>query len=182
MNPRIAKLPTYKNIPIVFFASIDKHGIPDFKITDEEKRMRCAKEKLCWICGELLTPPWICFVGGPASCKSGIFSDGPLHDECARDSMELCPWLLGRMDYAPTASFRTDRHEKEIRFTGDVLKAEGMDVGEPGRQHKAPDRIGIYRTFGYEIVLLKIREDFGSWFFKAFAGNIEWRDRLQRKP
>lgn len=169
MNPRIAKLKTYKGIPIVFFATIDKKGIPDFKVTDEEKRMRCGKEHLCWICGEPLTMP-ICFIGGPHSVAQGTFTDGPMHAECAADSMEMCPWLLGRMDYAPPESFKMDRHNRPVRFVTGAARPEMV---------KSPDRVAIYKCLGFDILILPLQGGRCAWFFKAFTAlSVDFRDRI----
>jgi hypothetical protein len=170
MNPRIAKLPTYKGIPIVFFASIDKNGVPDFKITDEDKRRRCATECLCWICGDSLTQP-ICFIGGPRGCEAGLFTDGPMHENCAYDAMEMCPWLCGRMDYAQ--HFNLDRHAKPVT------------LATTGRTHQAPDKVGIYFCYGFDVVdipPMPQRGFLGCWLFKAYRPTrLIWRDRKPRQ-
>ncbi len=154
MNQRIEKLPKWKGFPIPFFVTYTKDGIPDFKVINEDNRVRCAKEKLCWICGEPLDPNVICFVSGPVSISQGCFTDGPMHEECARDSMELCPFLHGDMGYA--TDFRLDRHEKKIEFQF------------PQRINVPPEYMGLYKTTGFDPLIVRRPSDgWACWLFKA---------------
>jgi len=157
MHSRVAKLPQYKGIPIPFNATYRTDGTPDFKVVNEENRWRCANERLCWICGEPLEY-WIVFVGGPRSCENRLFIDGPMHEECALDAVEICPFLAGRMDYAKT--FDLSKHDPALKLEERV-------------SHPPPEKIGLYKTRGFEVKTAR-----NSWFF--FAGKakqITWVDR-----
>ncbi len=94
MPKRIANLPRDpdRGYPVPFFvAYID--GKPDFRIADDEKRLRCIKEKLCWICGEKLGH-YIGFVIGPMCTINRISTEPPMHRDCANYSVRVCPFLL----------------------------------------------------------------------------------------
>ena len=171
MNERIERLPKYKGFPIPFFATTMKDGTPDFKIIHQENRILCAMERRCWVCGEGLEY-WITFVGGPVSTKYRTYNDGPMHPECARDSMEICPFLLGQMDYAD--NFRPDLHEDPQR----INFVTGYDR-RPEQKKNPPERLALLLCRGFKILN---KPEIHTWFFKADnPKSIEWRDRKLRK-
>jgi hypothetical protein len=94
MPERIKNLPhdPERDYPVPFFvAYID--GKPDFRIADDEKRRRCIKERLCWICGERLGR-YLVFVIGPMCSVNRISAEPPMHRDCAEYSARVCPFLL----------------------------------------------------------------------------------------
>ena len=156
---RLAARPQWKGLPIPFFVTMRTDGTPDFKLVNEANRERCARERLCWVCGQTLDY-WIVFVGGPLSWKNRLFLDGPLHPECAEASFTLCPFLLGRTDYGALSDM--SRHDERIQLR------EQQDVAPP------PDRMCIYKTRGYR---RSGRPD--SWLFLAApAVSVTWRERV----
>lgn len=101
-NPREVPVPErMKHLPL------DPRGYPEFfiglrspegkhlfTVNDTTKQMQCVKQDLCEICGKkLLRGRW--FIGGPLSAfhKEGVFSDAPMHDECAHYALTVCPYL-----------------------------------------------------------------------------------------
>lgn len=132
INERVARLPKWRGIPVPFFVTWREDGVPDFKVVSESNRMKCATERLCWICGEKLLA-WVVFIGGPASAKSRLYVDGPMHDECARDAVKLCPFLAGRTDYAKEISLEKHAPTTEIRHT----RTENV---------VAPEEVVLYKT------------------------------------
>lgn len=94
MPDRIAALPQdpERHYPVPFFVA-SVNGKPDFRIADEEKRIRCVKERLCWICGEKLGR-YIVFVIGPMCAINRISAEPPMHRDCAEYSVRVCPFLL----------------------------------------------------------------------------------------
>jgi hypothetical protein len=94
MPKRIAALPRdpLRGYPVPFFvAQID--GQYDFRIADEQKRIRCIQERLCWICGQPFGR-YLSFVIGPMCAVNRISADPPMHRECAEYSVKVCPFLL----------------------------------------------------------------------------------------
>jgi hypothetical protein len=170
MNPRLEKLPKWKGFPVPFFVTWRVDNIPDFKVVNEANRVRCAKENLCWICGERLDY-WIFFIGGPHACAHGLFVDGPMHRECANDAMAICPFLIGTMDYA--THFDMSKIPHEVRFTGGETRAVSQIP---------PEKVGLLRTRGFDILLVQHPRDpkAATWFFKVKnVSEITWRDRVQ---
>jgi|GEM_PF-2807463 hypothetical protein len=167
MNPRVAKLPQYKGFPVPYFARIRMDGTPDFKITDEGKRQRCAIERRCWICGGLLGH-YTAFLGGPVSVANRLFVDGPMHKDCAVDALALCPFMLGKTDYASNESFQPERHAEPIEFTR-----------ERPDQQKPPEKIGLLISRGFGIYQRRYLDGF-VWFFQPFSPDAEpvlWQER-----
>lgn len=83
-----------RGYPIPANVLIDNEGNPHFTINDHTIRRKHIKEQLCAICGKkLLRGRWS--VGGPASSltEDGVFYDSPLHYECARYALQVCPYL-----------------------------------------------------------------------------------------
>jgi hypothetical protein len=70
-----------------------KTGEYDFRILDQQVRLKALKEKKCTISGELLLPGEYWFIGGPASFSGRLFVDGPMRYEAAEFSMKTCPYL-----------------------------------------------------------------------------------------
>lgn len=94
MPERIKNLPRdpERGYPVPFFVAwID--GKADFRIADDEKRVRCVKERLCWICGEKLGR-YLAFVIGPMCAINRISAEPPMHRDCAEYSARVCPFLL----------------------------------------------------------------------------------------
>lgn len=83
-----------RGYPVPFNALIDRNGQPHFAINPEEKRQAILRNDLCSICGKkLLRGRWM--VGGPASAfhKDGAYNDPPVHHECGRYALQVCPYL-----------------------------------------------------------------------------------------
>jgi hypothetical protein len=94
MPRRIENLPTEpeRGYPVPFFVAYI-NGKADFRIADNEKRVRCIREHLCWICGEKLGK-YLGFVIGPMCAVNRISAEPPMHRECAEYSVQVCPFLL----------------------------------------------------------------------------------------
>jgi len=69
----------------------DNDGEPAFAVLDPQRVLRSLCDRLCGICGQALDY-WIAFVGGDLSLKNQLFGV-PLHEECARYAMRVCPYL-----------------------------------------------------------------------------------------
>lgn len=83
-----------RGYPIPVNVLVDKTGKPHFTINDDEKRQVHLRKKQCPICGgALLRGRWT--VGGPASAfmEDGAYIDPPMHHECYRYAMQVCPYL-----------------------------------------------------------------------------------------
>jgi hypothetical protein len=62
---------------------------------DCRKQERCVREKLCMICGRKLdNKKW--FIGGHRTAINRLVVDPAMHEECARYSMKVCPFLANQ--------------------------------------------------------------------------------------
>jgi hypothetical protein len=130
---RTLKLPRYKGFPIPWMFWISKEGIPDFKVLDHHRVLRCAQERLCGICGVKLGR-YLWFVGGKVSCEHHSFLDPPMHWDCADYSFSICPYLLGVTDFSQAAP-------REIGSDDLMIHSEVADS----------DVMGMYKTQSFEM-------------------------------
>lgn len=93
-----------RGYPIPFIVLIDANKRPHFTINNGDRVMIAGRKKLCGLCGEKLRGD-IALVGGPICFLSpmGAFSDPPMHAECARYAIRVCPYLA-----APSYGRRID--------------------------------------------------------------------------
>ena len=95
MPARIAALARdHRGYPIPRFIDrkADQDGKPDFRIMNGEYLVRCVKNKLCWICGDVLGRN-MTFPIGPMCAINRNTAEPPSHLECCRYSVKVCPFL-----------------------------------------------------------------------------------------
>lgn len=109
-------------------------GKPDFRVVDQEKWMHALNTRRCGICGDSLGAH-IAFVGGPLSIQNRLFTDLPMHRDCAAYALQVCPFLA-----AP-------------RFAFAKLTGEGLAVNENVSDQR-PERFGLGMTKTYRLVQL----------------------------
>jgi hypothetical protein len=83
-----------RGYPIPWGVWRDQDGRPHFTVNDEAKRISALVEDLCGLCGgRHVKRRW--FVGGPQSAfhPQGAYYDPPLHGECLRYALKVCPYL-----------------------------------------------------------------------------------------
>lgn len=100
MPERIAALPLDpRGFPVPYIVLRDEHGAPHLGANDLLLVDQVIRERRCHVCGEPLEAR-VWFVGGPASAllngAHSVYADGPLHHECLRYSMQVCPYLAHR--------------------------------------------------------------------------------------
>lgn len=87
-----------RGMPVPFVVFKDKDGKHHFKINDSSKTAKCVLGSLCTICGQRmdLDDRWL--VGGIASAfdKYGVYIDHPVHYECGKYALQVCPYLASR--------------------------------------------------------------------------------------
>lgn len=98
--PGVAELDVdERGYPIFFMIQPPPGQALDFRVMNLTNHLRCARERLCMICGRKLGY-WLTFIGGPMCLKNRVFGDGPMHRACAEYSLRVCPYLtIGSMDY-----------------------------------------------------------------------------------
>lgn len=101
--PKLAGRPRdRRGYPIPWMTQLDAHGVPDFRVTNADRWALAAKARLCAMCGDPLGRH-LAFIGGPVSFESRLFTDLPMHKECALYSIQVCPFLAApNFRYSPT--------------------------------------------------------------------------------
>jgi hypothetical protein len=91
---RLAALPVCprRRLPVPYANVITGEGTVDFAALDSTKVQHIARHRLCGICGQPLDY-WIVFLGGPRCADSRAYLDPPMHHDCARHALQLCPYL-----------------------------------------------------------------------------------------
>lgn len=99
--PRLSRRPKdERGYPIPALVFIDDAGKPDFRITDHAKWLRACAQRTCALCGEPMGRH-LAFVGGPLSHRNRVFTDLPMHKDCAEYALQVCPFLAApRFRYA----------------------------------------------------------------------------------
>lgn len=119
-----------RGLPVPYVVLIDKSGKPQFTVNDVNKSLKTVQDQLCHVCGqELVGPAW--FVGGPLSAfhPQGAFADGPMHDECAHYSLQVCPYM-GAPKYGSGMS-ALDKLGKVESLDGMFVRNNTMIPGRP---------------------------------------------------
>jgi len=68
------------------------NGRPDFRIADTDKLTRAIRSSLCWVCGQPLGR-FKALVIGPMCVVNRTSAEPPSHLECARFSVQACPFM-----------------------------------------------------------------------------------------
>lgn len=83
-----------RGFPVPYIVLRDDAGNYHFQINDSRIVESCLKWKLCSICGKALhSDMWL--IGGKLSAfhPNGAFNDPPIHYECGKFALEVCPYL-----------------------------------------------------------------------------------------
>jgi hypothetical protein len=108
----------------------DHRGYPwPFLMTDESivtmdgrKQERCVREKLCMVCGSKLDKKYWA-IGGRQTAVNRLLVDPLMHEECARYSLKVCPFLANqdmkyRKKHDPGTTMKVgvapDRHDTSL--------------------------------------------------------------------
>jgi hypothetical protein len=134
LPPRLAALPIDgRGYPVPFFVAWP-NGVPDHRIMDPAKWVRCVTEGLCWLCGQALGIP-VTFAIGPMCAVNRISSEPPQHRECAEYAVVACPFLS-----------RPHAHRREAGKPATVQSPGGTMIG------RNPGVILLWTTKAYRVV------------------------------
>lgn len=150
MPHRLVALPVFRGLPVPWTVYVDDQGVPDFKVSVEERRIECAHDRLCGLCGVRLGY-WIWFIGGELTVEHRLLFDPPMHEECARYAQAACPFISAA---DPRYSEATPRSEGAPDATTVVIPTA------PVR------RMYVMKTRGYEVAPPSARTG-GTWAFRA---------------
>jgi hypothetical protein len=96
MRSALANLPKdSRGRPIPWFVTeTNEKGEPDFVHINPRRPLDAYVRGLCWICGGPMAEGKRTFVLGPMSLFSRICTEPPMHLDCARFSVQTCPFML----------------------------------------------------------------------------------------
>ncbi len=151
----LSHLPVLDGLPVPFFIAWTAHGY-DQRIASPEQAMKCAKQRLCWICGRQLPKEGkVFFINGPVSIANRRTTEGPMHRQCATYAMRTCPFLTSAIrKYAPAHTFP----EGALRPDGDALPVK-------------PDAIGILQVGNFDWTYAK---EHSIAFIPKGSARVQW--------
>lgn len=135
------------------FTVLWKDGVPDFRVIDPQKWADALSAKRCGICGGFLGAH-IAFVGGPLSIENRLFTDLPMHRDCAIYALKTCPFLA-----APKFSYAKN-HDEQFAVNAHV-------------SINRPERFGLGMTKKFTVVSLQQGD---MALHAAPFTSIEWFD------
>lgn len=108
------------------------NGVPDFAAVDPQKWLRLYKIRGCGICGQAMHGR-VFFVGGPLCETNRLFYDHPMHEDCAKYALMVCPFLA-----IPKMAYR-----KHVGDAVSILKSVSTNK---------PDLFMLGKTKGYTLM------------------------------
>lgn len=136
----------WRGMPVPYLALIGADGEPDFRVIDELKRGIVAGGQLCQLCGQKLGRAKF-FVGGPNAAAASQYFEPPAHLECLIYAMQVCPFILGKVEHADPDKVSADHDGLALTVDSRVLPA------------RVPEWV-IVKATGYRLVKL------GSYYFQ----------------
>ena len=103
-----------RGYPIPYIVMRDKTGKAHFALNDEQLTECCITNDLCSICGlEMKGDSWM--IGGPMSTfhPQGCFIDIPVHHECGKYALQVCPYLAVTV-YNPKTDVDTLQNQEKF--------------------------------------------------------------------
>lgn len=140
-----------RGYPIPYTVQRDAQGRPDFRVVDPQIWMNAVRYKRCGICGEQLGVH-LAFVGGPACMQNRVFTDLPMHRDCATYALQVCPFLA-----APKFAYSRS-------LSGDVRVMASVSSHRPEQFGLAMSRGVELRRLGDDLVLLAAPFDSVEWW------------------
>jgi hypothetical protein len=161
---RLRRFPLWKDKYLIHYTVyVDEKGIPDFRVMNAENRAVAMATKACHLCGYSLGTEPMVFIGGPQTAEHHVFLDGPMHDDCARYAIQICPYLV-----SPTAHFSSPFRAK--------LRDAGI-VANPAVDPERPAKMALVYCRDYE--LAKVDNMIG--FHALGVSKIDW-DTIPQRP
>ncbi len=171
LPPKMRALPRDDRGYPVFFTVQPRGGMPldgkvDLRVVNAYNHQRCATERLCNVCGKPLYRT-LYFIGSPACVQNRVFSDSPLHEECARYALRVCPYLTqpafgyherpedtARLSHATEAELPLGKPERIVLYCCQQYRpipgtaGKSLYLVEPARwvEWYRPDGVYIART------------------------------------
>ena len=148
-----------RGYPLPYFAGLFD-GKRDHRIMDEERWVRCVKQKLCWVCGAKLGA-YYAFILGPMCGITRTSSEPPSHRECAEWSLRGCPFLT--------------RPHMERRQHDQIVVSGGIAAGYAIKRN--PGCLLLWITRSYEVWKPE-----GGGYLITVGDPLEWSWWAEGRP
>lgn len=124
--------------PITFTSILMPDGRYDFTTTDPYKWKKVVNDGLCASCGKPLDRD-IYFIGGPKTMRYHLFFDAGMHEDCARYSLMVCPYLSMPKYF-----------EAKKRLVPELMRKELVSADK-----RKPEVFGLAMTHAYRPVIFQ---------------------------
>lgn len=156
---RMAGLPRDKHgYPIFWTAYVDAHGVPDFRVLEMPRVFRALKYRRCGMCGEPISGRTFCLIGARDNVAELRGTDPPMHEDCARFALAVCPFLSG----------------SSTRRSGKALGSDTVELATDF-ERDAPPEVGLIFTRSYE----RGWDETIRGFRYATPFRVEWQQRAR---
>ena len=119
---RLRQRPQHKGLPVPYITMILDDGKPDFRVTDEKKRISVIANGWCQLCGEPLGKAFF-FTGGIDAAKANLYFEPASHLDCLTYAMQVCPFIVGRINHADTNKLKSQYDNSGINIIEDDVFA-----------------------------------------------------------
>jgi len=128
---------------ITYSAYFDLKGIPQFLTPDERRRLFCAENRLCQMCGQPLDSE-IVSIAGEDVLTSAVkkFEEPFMHEECAHYAAQVCPFLA---------------HARFTEYVKKLPTRQGTTVSRADEPRERPEKMIFYVTDDYEYKVVEER-------------------------
>jgi len=116
---RLKVRPQWRGLPIPYITMVSVDGTPDFRVTDEQKRMSVIQNVWCQLCGQPLGK-WFFFTGGTDAAEANYYFEPAAHLDCLIYAMQVCPFIVGRIEHADIAKVQKDYDTTTGRYASGV--------------------------------------------------------------
>jgi hypothetical protein len=120
-----------RKLPVPVSNTFDDGNRVDFTVLNGPLADALASGRFCGLCGKSMGW-WVAFIGGSLSFASGQYTNPPMHPECAKAAMSLCPHI---------ALLKT----KRAKDVGEATEPEGFSL-------EKPDKWMMFTTRTYRVI------------------------------
>lgn len=123
---RMKRFPLWLGRYPIHYTVMVENGVPQFNQVSRGKQIQAARKNLCHLCGQRMSAPYW-FLCGETDVEQKATKDGPMHEECARYAIVICPFLanphyVGKVPAVKGQGPSTVKALIEMGATGPVVR------------------------------------------------------------
>lgn len=155
----------YKGLFVAANVGINEDGSPKFGTVDSEKVQQMWESRTCQLCGQRIAKKdFACF---PGQYGMGKYVEAPLHVECCKYSLSVCPMIKSKR-----ASFGVS-----ICIDYDIVEFKAPFWQDPGvvpNMSKYPEWASMALQFAHNITANNRCDTCPSWAHEHYLGALTY--------